>query len=194
VAEFDQEGQDLTVLLSRIRDGDGEAERQFYAIVYDELRNVAARLVARNHHESINATIVVNELFIRISSSSFFNNVVNRRYFFAAATDQMRKLLIDYQRRKVTERKGGKVQISSLDEGLLSILEHIQNVNQLDVEDLDAALAKLKVENERQYQVVVLRFYGGRTNDEIAELLDVSTRTVQNDWRVARSKLYLELK
>lgn len=179
----------LTLLLNRASSGDREAHDEFCSLVYDTLCGVARDLLSREANSG-RSTSLVNDLFLQLLRSDRIRSMPNRRYFFAAATDQMRRILVDRYRRRSNRKSGGNLQQVPLDRVLDSVLDEYSATHQCTVMDIEAALEQIKSQNQRQYDVIVYRFYGGLSNEQTAELLDVSLGTVERDWRLARAKLH----
>jgi RNA polymerase sigma factor (TIGR02999 family) len=184
----------LTHLLNQVGAGDEEAKSQFADMVYDELKEAAKRLLHRGGSGSLQPTALVNELFLRIFRKESFGKLRNRRYFFATAIDQMRKILVEHHRHRNRLKRGGQLTRVPMDEVLDQLLDDFEEQHRFDVEKLDVALKDLETHNDRQYKVICHRFYGGLTIAQTAELLDVSPGTVERDWRLARAKLFAQLR
>jgi len=193
MSEQEQVGT-LTRLLAEAGAGDEQAKNRFAEMVNDELRQAAERLIRRGGGGSIQPTVLVNELFLKLCRQDCFRELRNRRYFFTAAIDQMQKILIDHHRRRNRLKRGGHLERAPLDEVLDQVIDDFEKEYQFEVEALGKALEDLKAHSERQYEVVRHRFFGGLTNAQTAELLDVSPGTVKSDWRLARAKLYDQLR
>src|ERR1039457_3774091 len=179
-------GTDMTELLRRFAQGDKEAEAELLPQVYRELHRIARGcLRGERPDHSLQATALVNEVYLRLSAQQEFN-WKDRAHFFAEAARMMRRILVDYTRRRRVGKRDGAV--ISLDEGLV-----ISAAQCGLVADLDTALQRLESLHSRQAKVVELRFFSGLNEDEIAEALGVSVRTVKRDWRMARAWLYGEL-
>lgn len=163
---------------------------ELLALVYAELRRVAQRYLGAGRPQTLQATEVVHEAFIRLVDSPQ-DNWRGRSHFFAAAARAMRHLLIDRARRRGREKRGGDQLRVTFDEGLLP---GFRGPTDLDlVLDLDTALEKLAQLSGRQARVVELRFFGGLSVGEVAEMLGVSRRTVEGDWTIAKAWLHREL-
>ena len=182
----------LTLLLNRARGGDNLAQNEFCSLVYDKLREIAANLLTPNRN-SLESNSLVNELFLQLLRSDQIWKMPNRRYFFAVAIEQMRRILIDHFRRQETIKLGGRFKRVPLDDALDIVLDEYAVAHQCTVMDMESALEKIKNVNRRQYDVIVYRFYGGLSNQETADLLEVGLATVERDWRLARAKLHLHL-
>jgi RNA polymerase sigma factor (TIGR02999 family) len=180
--------QQITNLLLAWGDGDEAALGQLMPLVYNELRKVAARHLRRQRpNHTLQTTDLVNEAYMRLIDSSQVR-WQNRAHFFAVSAQLMLRILVDFARERSNLKRGGGAQQVSLDEGLVVAPER-----GADLLALDEALTRLQALNARQAQVVELRYFGGLNEEETAEALKVSLRTVQRDWNLARLWLYREL-
>lgn len=184
--------EDLTLLIDRARQGDANAENLLCDRVYADLRAMAGRIMPHDD-TSLQPTMLIGDLFEKFFRKGGLKKTVNRRYFFAVAADQMRNLLVDHYRRKRTQRRGGGRERESLDVVLDNVITRFETTNQTQLNELDEALSVLQQQNERQYQVVMYKFFAGLSGDRIAELLGVDRSTVVRDWKIARMKLFAEL-
>lgn len=179
----------VTRLLSAWGRGEPGAEGELIEVVYRELRDLASNLLRseRNNH-TLSATAVVHEAYLRLSAIPDAK-WDGRRQFFCAAATAMRRLLVDHGRkRRAKKRGGGEVRSVALENIA------VRDGESVDVVALDDALERLAIESPRSARVVDLRYFGGLTVDETAEVLETSPRTVKNDWRAARLWLFRELK
>ena len=178
----------VTHLLAELRSGKREAESRLIEVVYPELRRIAMRYMrGERAGHSLQATALVNEAYLRLLGEGD-RNFQNRSHFFAVAATQMRLILVDHARRKRTQkRQGQRVRVELTD--ILAISEDKLD----DVLEIDAALTRLREWDPRQCKIVELRFFAGLTEDEVAEVLDLSPRTVKRDWKVAKAWLHGEL-
>ncbi len=180
--------QQITQLLLAWGNGDERALEELMPLVYDELRKVAARHLRRlRPGHTLQTTALVNEAYLRLIDASQVR-WQNRAHFFAVSAQLMRRILVDFARQRQNLKRGGGAQQVSLDEALLIAPERGG-----DLIALDEALNRLAALNARQAQVVELRYFGGLTEEEMAEAMNVSLRTVQRDWNLARLWLYREL-
>jgi RNA polymerase sigma factor (TIGR02999 family) len=178
----------ITQLLLAWGQGDEAALERLMPLVYDELRKVAARHLRRQRPDhTLQTTALVNEAYLRLIDSSQVQ-WQNRAHFFAISAQLMRRILVDFARSRQNLKRGGDVERISLDEALVVAPER-----GADLLALDDALTQLAALNSRQAQVVELRYFGGLSEEEAAEALKVSLRTVQRDWKLARLWLYREL-
>ena len=177
---------EVTRLLKDLRHGNEDARDQLYPLVYDELRRVAQRVLSgeRSGH-TLQATALVNEAYLKLADSGAADN---RLHFVRIAARAMRQVLVDHARKRLAEKRGGdwvKTQIDDKPIGLDARPEELMA--------LDQALDRLNEVDERLRSLVEYRFFGGMTETEIADILGVTTRTVQRDWAKARAWLYREL-
>jgi RNA polymerase sigma factor (TIGR02999 family) len=177
----------MTVLLQAALRGDNKAESLLCAAVYDELKQVAERLVRRS--QSMGASSLVHEVYIKLFRNAALKKAPNRKYFFTVAIDQMRKLLIERHRKRQRQKAGGGWKQRPFDQVFDQILDDFVDENGCDVEALEKALSRIRSTSERQFNVVVHRFYGGLTTQQTSEVLGISVGTVERDWRFARAKL-----
>lgn len=181
----EQSRTEITTLLERIGDGRDDARNQLVSVVYDELREMAQRQMRRERAEhTLQTTALVNEVYLRLIGRDQLGKLQNRRHFFGAAARAMQQVLIDHAKQRDAQKRGRDHKRVPLDD-LLDAYEK----QRVDVLALRDALAQLEQLHGRQHEIVMLRFYGGLTMPEIAEQLDVSLSTVENDFRTARAWL-----
>lgn len=180
---------DVSRLLRRIEDGDRGAAAELLPMVYDELRRLAAKRMAEERPGHIlQATALVHEAWLRLVGDSDPVRWNSRGHFFAAAATAMQRILVEAARRRRSQRSGGHLRRCEL-----SAVEIGDDTFAPDVLDITLALDRLSERDPRAAQVVRLRFFAGLTMAEVAETLQVSVSTVENDWAWARSWLRLEL-
>lgn len=180
---------DVTLMLHQIRTGGDDAARKLIPLLYDELRGIAARALARERPDhTLQPTALVNEAFLRMVDSSRAD-WRDRQHFCRAAARVIRHVLLDHARAKSAAKREGAVIALPLDEGLIPAL----STPAIDLLILSEALDKLESLSARQAAVVEMRFFAGMSVDETAAALDVSPRTVDGDWRFARAWLSREL-
>ena len=184
-------GDDLTGLLIEWRQGDRAALDRLTPLVYDEIRRIAHRYVQRERDgHTLQTTALVNEAYIRLAGSQ---NVAwqNRSHFFAVTAQVMRHILIDHARRRQYVKHGGEAQRVAFDEALATeqtVLMSQPRATELIA--LDEALDELAKIDPRKSRVVELRYFGGLSLEETAEVLEVSLMTVRRDWRAAKAWLF----
>lgn len=181
--------KDITQLLIAWGDGDKMALDALMPLVYDELRRLARNYMrGQREGHTLQTTALVNEAYLRLIDSSRVN-WQNRTHFFAISAQLMRRILVDFARAKRSQKRGGERIQVTLDEKI-----EMPNRNETDLVALDEALENLAEFNPRQAQIVELRYFGGLSEEEIAETLKISARTVRRDWSVARAWLYRRMK
>jgi RNA polymerase sigma factor (TIGR02999 family) len=181
----------ITTLLEAVRDGSTEALDRLMPLVYTELRAIAHRQLRRERSDhTLSTTALVHEAYLRLMGSSGATGTEwrDRAHFYAIAARVMRRVLVDYARRRGAKKRANALPPASLDDALTVVDDQAELV--LAVDD---ALTRLAAIDERQSQVVQYRFFAGLTEDEIASVLGVSPRTVRNDWVKAKGWLYQDI-
>ena len=179
---------EITRLLGELRAGNKAAESRLLEVVYPELRKIAGRyLKGERAGHTLQPTALVNEAYLQLAGQ-MDKDWQNRSHFYAVAAQLMRRILVDYAReRKALKRDGGRHKVELTD--ALAVSE-----DRLDeVLSIDEALTRLAEFDPRRGKVVELRFFGGLTEDEVADVLQVAPRTVKRDWNVAKAWLHGEL-
>ncbi|MFZ4573935.1 MAG: ECF-type sigma factor [Phycisphaerales bacterium] len=190
----DQDGPssagEVTLLLEAARAGAADAQEKLLALVYDELKKIAAgQMRGERQDHTLGATALVSESYVRLFRSAGSGESLpygHRRAFYQAAATAMRRILVDHARSRGAVKRGGRRRGLEIDVGSIAATTA---VNPEDLLSLDGALVRLEGEDERAALVVRLRFYGGRQLEEVAELLGVNVRTVKRDWEFARARL-----
>jgi RNA polymerase sigma factor (TIGR02999 family) len=178
-----------TLMLQAIDAGDAKAADQLLALVYDELRQLAARKLAKEAPgQTLQPTALVHEAWLKLVGAEN-RKFENRTHFFAAAAEAMRRILIDRARRRLTQRHGGGYERVELDENRLAAPDADEQLLAI-----DEALEKLAKEYPQQAQVVKLRYFAGMTNEETAQLLGMSVSTIKNYWAFSRAWLFDEIR
>jgi RNA polymerase sigma factor (TIGR02999 family) len=179
---------DVAKLLDQLAHGENDAADELMPLVYDRLRLLAQKLL---RHESaahtLQPTALVNEAYLRMVGQHQVD-WQGKTHFFAIGAKMMRRILVDHARRKLSKKRGGGMHRIELADDLC-----VSNRNDEDVMAIEEALDKLSSLDPRQAQIVELRFYGGLTVEEVAEVLGVSKRTVESDWTMLRAWLRREL-
>jgi RNA polymerase sigma-70 factor, ECF subfamily len=182
------EPDDITLLLKRMQDGDGDARTRLIALVYPELRRMAARRMrGERPGHTLQPTALVHEAFVRLAGTKDIA-WENRVHFFALAAEVMRNVLVDSARRRRAAKRGSGARPDALDDWDAEVYERPDLVL-----DVDRLLARLRAMDARQAQVVEMRFFAGLTEREIADAMDVSERTIKRDWSMARAWMRKEL-
>jgi RNA polymerase sigma factor (TIGR02999 family) len=179
---------DVTQLLVAWNRGDSGALERLMPLVYDELRRVARRSLRYERPDhTLSASALVHEAYLRLVDQSGVPSQ-NRAQFFGIAAHLMRQILVQHARRRQAAKRGGGIYTVAIDEALVA-----GQPAAVDLVALDEVLTGLEARDPRKSRIVELRFYGGLSIDETAEVLGVSARTVKREWRLAKAWLYYEL-
>ncbi len=182
---------DVTSILNAIESGDAHAATQLLPLVYDELRRLAARKLAQEKPgQTLDATALVHEAYLRLVGDGAERSWDNRGHFFIAAAEAMRRILVENARRKMRRKHGGgrrRLDLDALDPpDLAEDDERILAV--------DEALQRLAEEEPQVAEVVRLRWFAGLTIEQTADALSISVRTANRHWAYARAWLFQQLK
>ena len=180
--------QEVTQLLVAWSDGDPAARDKLVCLVQQELHRLAhAYMRGERKGHTLQTTALVNEAYMKLAD---WKNLrwQSRAHFFGISAKLMRQILVDYARKRRSEKRGGKVSHVEINDKMPASMKRVE-----DFIALDEALKKLALVDARQSQVVELRYFGGLSSKETAEVLKVSSRTVELDWKVARAWLRREL-
>jgi RNA polymerase sigma factor (TIGR02999 family) len=184
-----EERRDITLILEGIQRGEKTASEDLLPLVYEELRRLAAaRMAQEAAGQTLQPTALVHEAWLQLSGGGG-RSWQNRAHFFGAASDAMRRILIDKARRRSRIKHGGglaRLDIADMDVAEISDDENILLINE--------ALVELEKEDPEQARVVVLKFFGGLTNQEVAENLNLSERSVDRQWACAKARLFRWIK
>ena len=180
---------DITRILSAIEQGDPQAAEQLLPLVYDELRRLAAQKLAQEKPgQTLQATALVHEAYVRLVDAEKVQRWDNRGHFFAAAAEAMRRILVENARRKKRLRHGGALGREELPPDGPAITSPVE-----DVVAVDEALDKLAAADPQTAELVKLRYFAGLTIEESAQLLGVSVRKAYTTWAYARAWLFRAL-
>ena len=179
---------EITQLLAKLRNGGSSTHSRLANLVYDELHRIASQYMRRERPgHSLQATVLVNDAYLRLVNGSE-RTWENRSHFYAVAAQAMRRILINHARGRKAAKRGGGVGELQLDDVVV-----ISDDNYEEILAIDEALTRLAEFDPRAGQIVEMRYYAGLKDDEIAEVLGVSPKTVRRDWDVARRWLRNEL-
>jgi RNA polymerase sigma factor (TIGR02999 family) len=180
---------EITLMLQAIRRGDGHSSEELLPLVYNELRHLAAaRMAQEAAGQTLQATALVHEAWLRMVGDDD-RGWQNRAHFFGAAAEAMRRILVENARRKSRLKRGGgqiKVDIDDLDLAAATPNEKVLLINE--------ALERLRAEDSEKARIVVMKFFGGLTNQEVAENLGVTERTVERHWAYAKAWLFQSIR
>lgn len=180
---------EITILLRKASGGDTQSAQDLYQIFYKQIKDLAIRKMASEREgHTLGATALVNEAYLKLLSPV---QVAweDRRHFLHMASKVMRQILIDHARSKNSIKRGGLEEKISFDEDY-----HFSNMDSHSLIELDDALKELAIKDERKAKIVELKFFGGFSNDEIADLLSLSQASIKRDWAMAKSWLYQSLR
>lgn len=184
-----QGSENVTELLNKWTKGDKEAHSRLLNVVYRELHSRAAnylRYERRDH--TLQPTALVNEIYLKLVNQKDIS-WQNRAQFYGVAAQMMRRVLVDHARNRAADKRGGDMIKVSIDE-----VANLSDQQGVDLIVLDDALSRLAQLDERQSQIVELRFFAGLSVEETAKALEVAPITVMREWRIAKMWLYNELK
>ena len=180
--------KDVTRILEQCREGDESALESLFPLVYDELRALAVRHLSRERRDhTMQATSLVHEAYLKLVDQDN-QHWQNRAHFLSLAATAMRRILINYAYRNKTAKRGGDRQRVTLFEAVSVFEERAE-----DLIELNEALERLEKFDARKSRIVELRFFGGLSVEETARVLELSTRSVERDWRLARAWLKKEV-
>jgi RNA polymerase sigma-70 factor, ECF subfamily len=178
--------QDVTRLLVRLTDGDRGVLDELLPLIYGELRKLAASYLRRERvSHTLQPTALVHEAYLRLVDQTQVQ-WQNRAHFFGVAAQMMRRILVDHARAHEAEKRGGDFQKFSLDENV----DVSGNERDVNLVSLDDALNRLAELDPQKSKIVELRFFGGLSVEETAEVLGVSAPTVKRQWRMAKAWLF----
>ena len=180
---------DITQMILAVKRGDPSAAEQLLPLVYEELRKLAAaRLANERPGQTLQATALVHDAYLRLAGGNVEQHWENRGHFFAAAAEAMRRILVENARRKSRIKHGGQMSRQDLDDvGIVAPEIHE------DLISLDAALDRLQTVDPQAVELIHLRYFAGLSNAEAAKLLDMSPRTADRMWAFARAWLHQEI-
>ncbi|CAN5888517.1 ECF-type sigma factor [soil metagenome] len=178
----------ITRILSAIEQGDPTAADELLPLIYDELRQLAAQRLAREQPgQTLQATALVHEAYLRLVGAENVPDWESRGHFFAAAAEAMRRILIDQARRKRAEKRGGRRQRLDLDAEALDLAGDVPSQDLL---AFDEALKKLEAEAPDRAELVKLRYFAGLSIEDAAHALGISPATAKRRWVYARAWLF----
>lgn len=180
--------RDITALLEGLQSGDQDAVDALFPLLYDELHFLAERKLSEERADhTLNPTALVHEAYLKLIDQTR-TTWKNRAQFFGIASLAMRRILMNYARQRQADKRGGYLEVVTLLDG-----DIIRETRTEDLLALDEALVRLADISERASKVVLMRFFGGLNQGDIAEALGISAPTVQRDWQTARAWLSREL-
>jgi len=182
------ETTEINQLLERWRSGESEALEQLMSIVYEDLRRIAAwQLQTERPNHTLQPTALVHEVYLRLAGNAQID-WKDKAHFFALVAQLMRHILVDHARGRTRHKRGGNARAVTLDEAL-----RVSTASDPELVELDEALSSLAFIDERKSRIVELRYFGGLSIEETAEILGVSSTTVRREWTLAKAWLRREL-
>lgn len=181
---------DVTRILSQIEQGDRQAAAKLLPLVYDELRKLAAaKLAQEKPGQTLQATALVHDAYIRLVDGPTAQRFENRRHFFVAAAESMRRILVEQARRKSRQKHGGGIERVELDEA-----NWVTSTTPDQLLAVDEAIAKLAAEDATAAEIVKLRYFAAVSLDEAAEMLGINRATAYRHWAYARAWIRAEMR
>jgi len=178
---------EVTRILNAMEHGDPHAAEQLLPLVYEELRRLAARKLAHEKPgQTLQATALVHEAYLRLVETDKAQHWDGRRHFFAAAAEAMRRILVENARRKMSRKHGGGLSRQETNPDLLLAAD---SRDPLEILSIQEALDRLAVKSPRKAELVKLRYFLGCTIPEAAQILDIAPATAEEDWTYARAWL-----
>ena len=181
------EQNDITAMLAAWAEGDKDALDRLTSCLYPEFRRIARRYLVRRTGDSLESAALANEVYLKLTSAGRIR-CEDRTHFLALCAQMIRHTLVDHARRRRSTKRGGDALRVPLDEVLLEV-----ETGGIEVVALDSALRSLAEIDGRKSRVVELRYFGGLSLEETAEILGVSVETAKRDWKMARAWLYTQL-
>lgn len=180
---------EVTKLLQHVGQGSEKAYNKLFPLIYEELKGLALSKLNREHSDiTISKTELVHEVYIKMINQEVVE-FESRNHFMAIAARCMRQILIDHARKRKAKKRGGEKKDLTYIDGILNVQEEAEKLI-----DIDEKIEELSEFNERLAKIVEMKFFGEMTMRAIADVLDVSERTVKRDWAKARGWLYKELR
>lgn len=183
------ESREITKMLREWGNGNSQALEFLMPLVYAELRKQAERFLRRERPDhTLQTTALINEAYLKLIDQKA-TNIRSRNHFYAIAATIMRRILVDHARKKNRDKRGGQAETLQFDDEII----FRQSDPSIDLVALDQALIRLAENDPQQARIVELRYFGGYTLEETAEILDISRTTVAADWAMSKAWLYREL-
>jgi RNA polymerase sigma-70 factor, ECF subfamily len=184
-----EQAHEVTHILQQWQSGDKSAADRLFPLVYEELKRQARAYIRRERSDhTLQPTALVHEAYLRMINRASPTTISDRVHFYGIAARVMRQILVDHARQHNAEKRGGAIERFSVED-----VNILPDQSAADLMELDEALKKLEAIDERKARVVDMRFFGGLTEAEIAEVLDVTEKTVRRDWQFAKLWLFREL-
>ena len=182
------EQNDITAMLVAWAEGSHDALDRLTSLLYPEFRRIARRYLGRHSGESLESAALANEVYLQLTSAGKIR-CEDRTHFLALCAQMIRHILVDHARKKRSTKRGGDALHVPLDDVLLGV----ETGGGIEVVALDSALRSLAEIDSRKSRVVELRYFGGLSLEETAQILEISVETAKRDWKMARAWLYTQL-
>ena len=184
-----EKSQEISRILQEWGDGGQEASEKLLPLVYDELRRQAARYLRRERPgHTLQTTALIHETYLKLIDQRDVN-WQNRAHFFGIAAQAMKRILLDYAKARHRDKRGGIAENLPLEEARFVL----SGEKSVDLVELDEALTRLAEFDPKQAKIVDLKFFGGFSIDEIAEVLQISPATIKREWNLAKAWLHSEI-
>ena len=185
---MDEKQHKISLILKDWSGGDTSSTEELLSLVYEELRSIAARYLRRERPDhTLQPTALVHEAFLKLVDISDIT-WQDRAHFFAVSANVMRRILVDHARARQSDKRGGSVQRIALEDAI-----SLSSAPDVDLIELDQALRELASFDQQQSNIVELRFFGGLTIEETAQVVGISPATVKREWLVAKAWLFRKL-
>lgn len=182
---------DISVLLQQLQTGDTAARESLFRVLLGEMQRLAEGLMQSERADhTLNVSGLVNEACLRILQNDIVDSAENKRHLVGAAYRAMQQVLVDHARNRNAVKRGGGLKRHPLD----MVLDQFESTHDIRFADLNEALDLLRKDAPRQHEILCLRFFAGLKISQVARVMGCSEGTVENDWRLARAKLYVSLK
>lgn len=189
MSEPDYRSREVSRLIRQWGDGNGEALHELLPLVYDELHRQAHRFLRRERNgHTLQTTALIHEAYLNVVGQKCVNPQ-NREHFFAISANVMRRILVNYANARNRQKRGGSAEVLELDDSILIATKS----RDVDLLELDEALTRLAKVDRQQAQIVELRYFGGLTIEQTADVLGISPATIKRDWKSTKAWLYREL-
>ncbi len=194
LVENDTSNKEITLLLIKLTDGNETVLEKLLPLIYDELRQLAGRYLRRERSDhTLQPTALVHEAYLKLVDQTQVR-WQNRAHFIGVAAQVMRRILVDHARRHTAEKRGGAAEVLPLEEEILVVSNSQTSEKGLELLALDEALENLAKLDPQKAKIVELRYFGGLSVEETAEVMNCSAVTIKRQWRMAKAWLYGRMK
>ena len=192
--ENDSSNKEITQLLIKLTDGNEAVLEKLWPLIYDELRQLAGRYLRRERSDhTLQPTALVHEAYLKLVDQTQVR-WQNRAHFIGVAAQVMRRILVDHARRHTAEKRGGAAEVLPLEEEILVVSGSQTSEKGVELLALDEALEHLAGIDSQKAKIVELRYFGGLSVEETAEVMNCSAVTIKRQWRMAKAWLYGQIR